>query len=101
MSEINHFRASSFFAYVGLANLNNLFKLGSSRPLQQDDLGLCEEKDRVDAVLKRFNKSIADRRTARKSLWYSLFDTVGFEQPAMGIFLQAISAGTLFAIHLN
>ena len=41
-------------ARLFLAHLNPLFKLGSTRVLEQEDLGMINEQERVHAMYERF-----------------------------------------------
>lgn len=92
--EINHFKYDGFFKFLAMANLNPLFQLGSSRALQQVDLGLLPEKDRCDMVINRFREARCNG--SKRSLFDALLYTVGWKAPAIGLILQLISAGCGF-----
>lgn len=93
----DHFKYTNFFSFLGLAHLNDLFRLGSQRPLQQEDLGLLPQNDRVALIMQRFSDSqIANDGVTKKSLFSSLFQTVGWRYPALGLCLQLICCGCGF-----
>ena len=52
--QINHESNSNFFARLFLANLNPLSRLGSTRQLQLEDIGLIVEEERVEKVHEKF-----------------------------------------------
>ena len=104
------------FAKLTLAFMNPLFRLGSKRPLQQEDLGMVREDERVAEVYRRFQLARADEaqhttakqaklppssRVVKKqhtaALWSALRTTVGIWRPIFGIILQGIGSGCGFA----
>jgi len=98
--EVNHFKYTNFFFYLGLAHLNDLFRLGSQRALQQEDLGLLPQNERVAVVIQRFTQCQGKNGSdAKLSLFWRLFYTVGWRYPALGLFLQLICCGIHLAQH--
>lgn len=80
--------------------MNPLFRLGAQRPLQQEDLGMVREDERVAAVYERFLVAYAEELAlapGMRSLWRALRKTIGWWRPLFGILLQGIGSGCGFA----
>ena len=88
------------FSAATLAFMNPLFRLGAKRPLEQADVGMVADDERVAQVHARFVKAYDEERRKpkdKRSLWNAIFTTIGWWRPLLAFILQGIGSGCGFA----
>jgi len=88
------------FARATLAFMNPLFRLGAKRPLEQRDVGMVADDERVAQVHARFVKAYEKERLLpkeKRSIWRAIFATIGWWRPLFAFLLQGIGSGCGFA----
>ena len=93
--KIDHYHSQNSLSMLFLQNLNSLFYLGATRPLEQSDLGNLPDESRVPAVHGRFEEAMKTK--GDKSIWMVLLETIGWRLPVWGLCLQAVCSASAFA----
>ncbi len=90
---------ANIFSRCFLMYLNPLFRIGSVRLLEQEDLGVTSQKDRCGVLSNAFDKAWAEqvkKPLKSRSLWNALVKTVGFWRLIWAVCLYAIYAASSF-----
>ena len=90
---------ANIFSRCLITYLNPLFRLGSVRLLEQEDLGATSRQDQCGVLSNNFDKAWQQelkKPSKAISLWNALVRTVGFWRLIWGVALYAIYAASSF-----
>lgn len=86
----------SWWSILTLSGVNSMLDLGNRRPLEIEDVGVMEERERVAQVYKEFERNWAEELALdpkKRSLFRALRRSVDAKEQLWGLFLSMIAAG--------
>jgi ABC-type multidrug transport system fused ATPase/permease subunit len=86
----------SWWSILTLSGVNPMLDLGNRRPLEIEDVGVMEERERVAQVYKVFDQHWAEELALdpkKRSLFRALRKSVDAKEQLWGLFLSMIAAG--------
>jgi ABC-type multidrug transport system fused ATPase/permease subunit len=86
----------NWWSVLTLSGVNSMLDLGNRRPLEIEDVGVMEERERVAQVYKVFESNWAEELALdpeKRSLFRALRRSVDAKEQLWGLFLSMIAAG--------
>ncbi len=91
---------ANLFTFLTFSYLNPLFRKGYQTTLEHSDLGIVAKQDRTDLLYVRFYQEWLKEKQifpkSKRSLWFTLWRTVGYHRLFLAIFLYAIYTAESF-----
>ena len=90
---------ASLLGKIFMTYLDGVFEVGSTRPLQIEDLGAIHPNDKSSFLHTKFDEAFAShvqKKGAKATLWPILWATVGYSKLVMGILFFLLSATIQF-----